>query len=165
MRPAAAAAALLFAGLVACSGYPSGTYRPGDGGPPIGGGTTDAGDGGPDGGFDGGDAGPDAGFDAGCAPLSLTGFPAFNACPGPSGSPTSATGTVNTTNCTIDITIAGVTGPCSGVVSGGTANAFDGGCQSGFYTCTSPSLPGTLTCLYGSNICTIKICDAGTSCP
>ena len=156
------AAALMLAAITACSGYTNGTYHPGDSGLPIVGGTTDAGDGGPE----GGDGGPDAGPDAGCGPLTLNVVPAFNYCPNGLGVPTYAQGTVNTTNCTIDITISNVTGPCLGAVSGGTANAFDGGCQGGFYTCTSPSLPGTLTCFYGSNSsCTIKICDAGTSCP
>ena len=160
MRFAAAAAALLFAGFAACSGdYGNGTYRTGDGGgPPIGGGSTDAGDGG----LDGGDAGPDAGHDAGCAPLTLTGFPAVDGCYG--SVPTTATGTVNTANCTINISFSSATGTCTGAVSGGTANAFDGGCQNG-YTCTSTSLPGTLSCVSGGIVCAIKICDAGTSCP
>ena len=160
---AAAAAALLLAGFAACSGdYGNGTYRTSDGGgPPIGGGTTDAGDGG----LHGGDAGPDAGHDAGCAPLTLNGVYAIDGCPNGVGVPTSATGTVNTSNCTIDITIPTAIGSCRGAVSGGTANAFDGGCQGTFYTCTSASLPGTLNCVYGSNTCFIKICDAGASCP
>ena len=161
MRPAAAVAvALLFAGLVACSGYGTGPYRPGDGGGlPIGNGTTDGGDGG----SDGGDAGPDAGPDAGCAPLTLNGVPARDNCSGMI--LTTATGTVNTANCRIDISFSDPIGTCSGAVSGGTANAFDGGCQGSLYLCTSASLPGTLNCVYGLNKCTIKICDAGTSCP
>jgi len=170
MRFAAAAAALLLAGFAACSGdYGNGTYRPPDGGGiSIGGGTTDGGDGGQDGGdggLDAGDGGPDAGFDAGCAPLTLNGVLAIDGCPNGVGVTTSATGTVNTTNCTIDISIPTAIGPCVGAVSGGTANAFDGGCQGGFYACTAPSLPGTLTCVHGSTICAIKICDAGASCP
>ena len=160
MRPAAAAA-LVLAGLVACApGYTNGTFHPGDaGGPSIGGGASDGGDAG----ADAGDAGPDAGSDAGCVPLTLKGVYALDNCLG--GAPTTATGTVNIGNCTIDIALSTSTGPCRGTVSHGTSNAFSGTCESGFYVCISPSLPGTLTCAHGTTTCTIKICDAGTSCP
>ena len=155
-----AAAALVLAGLTACAGYTNGTTNLGDGSTPVGGGGSDGGTDGGDGGTDGGDAGPDAG----CAPLTLNTVPAVDGCPGPNGLTSSAQGTVNTANCTIDITLSTGT-VCSGAVSGGTANAFDGGCQSNFYHCTSSSLPGTLNCSYGSSLCAIKICDAGASCP
>ena len=158
----AAASALALAGLLACAGgYPHEVFNPPDSGLPIG--SSDAGDAGPDAGHDGGtDAGTDAGSDAGCTALTLNGVPAVDGCFG--NAPTTATGTVNTVNCSIDISLGTSTGPCRGVVAG-PSDAFDGGCQGGFYTCTSPSLPGTLTCVYGTTICAIKICDAGTSCP
>ena len=153
-----AAAALVLAGLTACSGYTPGTTNLGDGSTPVGGGGSDGGTDGGDGGPDGGDAGPDAG----CGPLSLNGVPAVDGCYG--SVPTSATGTVNTGNCTITIAFNSGTIACTGAVSGGTVNAFDGGCQNG-YTCSSTSLPGTLNCVSGGTVCAIKICDAGASCP
>ncbi len=156
----AAAAVLMLAGVAACSGYTPGTTGLGDAGPPISNGPGDAGDAGPG---DGGDAGPDGGPDAGCGPLTLNGVPAIDGCSGTV--LTSATGTVNTANCTLVFNLADPTGTCSGLVSGGTANAFDGGCQGSLYTCTSASLPGTLHCVYGTSTCTIQICDAGASCP
>ncbi len=155
------AAALVLAVLTACAGYSPGTTLLGDSGPPIGGGGGDGGDGGPDGG-DGGPDGGDAGPDAGCGALTLNGVPAVDGCYGSVAA--IATGTVNTGNCTITITFNTATTACTGAVSGGTANAFDGGCQNGFY-CTSTSLPGTLNCVSGGTVCAIKICDAGASCP
>ncbi len=158
MRPTIAAPALAL--LCACVGNTKGQVLLSDSGvgPPIGAG--DAGN--HDGGDAGQDAGSDAGSDAGCTALSLSGVPAVDGCFG--NAPTTATGTVNTVNCSIDISLGTSTGPCRGTVSG-TLDAFDGGCQGGFYTCTSPSLPGTLNCIYGTTICSIKICDAGTACP
>jgi len=156
-----AASALALAGLIACAGsYSSGPVQLSDSGIPPGSAGGDAGgDAGPDAGSDGG---PDAGADAGCAPLTLNGVNAVDGCFG--NAPTTATGTVNTVNCSIDISLGTSTGPCRGTVSG-PSNAFDGGCQSGFYTCKSPSLPGTLTCVYSTTVCLIKICDAGMTCP
>ena len=160
-----AAAALVLAGLMACAGYSPGTTLLGDGGRIVGGGGGDGGTDGGDGGSDGGDGGPDAGDagpDAGCAPLTLNGVPAVDGCYG--SVPATATGTVNTGNCTITITFSTATIACTGAVSGGTVNAFDGGCQNG-YSCSSTSLPGTLNCVSGGTTCAIKICDAGASCP
>jgi len=62
----------------------------------------------------------------------------------------------------VSITLNTASTPCTGVASNGTLDAFDGGCAGIGYTCTSPSLPGTLTCTYpGLNPCTTRICDAG----
>jgi hypothetical protein len=160
MRPALAAAILA---LCACTGgYTTGNYSPGTGGPPVGGngGGTDGGDGG----TDGGDGGADAG-DAGCTALTLSGVPAFDGCQGNVAA--TASGTVNTTNCTIELSLSTASTPCIGSVSGPN-NAFDGGCEGALLLCSSSSLPGTLTCTIedgGAGICSIKICDAGTTCP
>jgi hypothetical protein len=160
MRPFLVAATAL-AIVCACGAYTPGVTTAPDGGPPIGIITTDAGDAGPRDG--GGDAGPTS--DAGCTALTLAGVPATDGCISNPPTMTTATGTVNTVNCTIDISLATATTPCRGAVSG-TRDAFDGGCQGTVYTCTSPSLPGTMTCLYGTNPpCYIKICDAGAACP
>jgi hypothetical protein len=156
MRPFFVAATAL-AIVCACGAYTPGVTTANDGGPPIGGGLGDGGDGGL---ADGGDGGPAS--DAGCTALTLSGVPAVDGCFG--NAPTTATGTVNTVNCTIDIALTTSTGPCRGSVSG-ARDAFDGGCQGAFYTCTSPSLPGILTCKYGTTVCYITICDAGAACP
>jgi hypothetical protein len=170
MRPTCLAAVAL-AALCACSpGFVHETVPscdPGDAGncgSGHGQGTADAGDGGVDGGDAGLADGGDGGTDAGCSPLTLNGVPAVDGCFG--GAPTTATGTVNPTNCTIDISLTTATGPCIGQVIG-PSNAFDGGCEGNTFTCTSPSLPGTLTCVFngGASNCIIKICDAGTPCP
>jgi hypothetical protein len=157
MRTLAPAFALAL--LCACSGYTSGDSSGGGGGV----GNADSGqpDGG-DGGADAGDAGSDAGTDGGCVALTLNGVGAIDGCH--ASASTSATGTVNLANCTIDIVIPTFLGPCSGTVSG-PSDAFDGGCAGGSFTCTSPSLPGDMTCTAaGPIICVVRICDAGT-CP
>ena len=158
----AAALAALFA-LCACTEDISyGPYRRNDDGGLIhpiggggGGGSSDAGDAGTDGGPDAGDAGA-------CAALTLAGVPAFDGCAG--NVPATASGTVNTDNCTIEISLNTASTPCIGSVSGPN-DAFDGGCQGAGFACTSSSLPGTLNCTFGTGICSIKICDAGAACP
>ena len=160
MRDLSAAFALAL--LCACAGYTNGTTTGGAPDGDVSHVTPDGGDGGnPDGG-DGGDGGADGGQDAGCAPLTLNGVGAIDGCHG--NAATSATGTVNTTNCTIVFSVPGFLGPCAGTVSG-PSDAFDGGCEGSTYVCTSPSLPGDMTCTYaGPSICTVRICDAG-ACP
>ncbi len=156
MRPAVLAA---LAALCACTGgYSHGDYQPGDSGPRIIGGGDDGGDGG----ADGGDGGVDGGDAGACAALTLAGVPARDSCAG--NVLATASGTVNTGNCTIDITLSTTSTPCVGSVSGPN-NAFDGGCEGALLTCTSASLPGTLNCTFSTGICSIKICDAGAACP
>src|SRR5207237_5495450 len=113
--------------------------------------TVDAGDGGTDG---GGDAGPDAGPDAGCVAVALNGLAVIDNCLG------AQTGFASLSisdppGCAVTITLDNGDGPCTGVASGGTKNAFDGGCATIGYACTSPSLPGLLLCKQGLNTCTI----------
>lgn len=158
MRSLASAVAL--AVICACAGYTSGPVVPGS--PPPGGGGTDGGGGG----IDGGDGGIDGGSDAGCAPLTLNTVGAIDGCLG--GPPVNGTATVSVAAadagnaCAVDIQLTTGSGPCSGVASHGTLDAFDGRCLGTGLTCTSPSLPGTLTCTGG---CTIRICDAGVCGP
>jgi hypothetical protein len=165
MRRVALAVAVVLAGCWACAPATHGSpFVPGDSGIPIGGGGSDAGDGGSDAGDGGSDAG-DGGSDAGgpsCVALTLAGVPAIDGCQG--SVLTSATGTVDTGSCTIDISLSTATTPCLGSVSG-ASDAFDGGCEGSTFRCTSTSLPGTLDCVFGGSLCSIKICDAGASCP
>ena len=156
------AAAFALASLCACAGsYTNGStaINPIDGGGQ--GISTGGGDAGADGGVDGG---VDAGADAGCVALSLNGLGAIDNCLGAQ----TATATLSIADpdhgCTVNITLDNGDGPCTGVASGGTSNAFDGGCVGRGYPCTAPSLPGLLLCKQGLNTCTIEICDAGT-CP
>jgi len=157
-RYLSAAAALAL--LCACAGYTSGEVI---GGTPPGSGTSnglpDAGDAGTDGGIDGG-------FDAGCAQLSLNGVGASDDCVTP-GSPIAAVANVTIAAadagnaCAVNITLTTATGFCTGTASHGTLDAFTGACAA--LNCTSPSIPGTLTCNGG---CTIRICgDAGACGP
>ena len=154
MRPFAAVALAL---SCACAGgYTQGQFLQGDGGGPpigIGGGGTggqDAGDGGQDAG--------DAGQDAGCVEtFNTAGYAAFDNCLGFS----TTTANITSTNC--DATISfGTTQACTGTLSGGSRDAFDGGC--GALACSAPSLPGRITCAGG---CQINICatDAGVCGP
>lgn len=149
------ASAIVLAVICACAGYTSGTTV--TGGVSGGGGTLDGGDGG----IDGGDGGIDAGPDAGCAPLTLNTVGAIDNCPGGAiGIPASATVTVaapdaGNSACAVTIQINTGSNPCTGFASHGALDAFDGGCQGTGLSCTSPSLPGTLTCSGG---CTITIC-------
>src|ERR1700682_4654038 len=138
------ASALALASLYACAGN---THGATDLLPPDSGGLAlvDAGstDGGPDGGVD-------AGPDAGCVPLTLSGLAAVDGCLTRPGR-VAATPTVNVAGppgCGVSISLTSGTS-CTGVASRGTLDAFDGGCVIGpGYSCTSPSLPGTLTCTY-----------------
>ena len=148
----AAAAALMLAGFAACSGYTRGTTGLSDGGSFIGGGTSDAGAAG----LDGGDAGPDAGPDAGCAPLSLNTTGIIDTCFG-GGLATTGSVSVNTASCTAQVNTTFTV--CTGTVAG-PSDAFDGGC--GGYVCSGSSLPGTIVCPTGPNSsCTIVVCDGG----
>ena len=156
------AAALALASLCACAGsYTSGStpINPIDGG-----GSGGSADGGSDAG--GVDGGADAGPDAGCVPVSLNGLHAVDNCLGAQAAIASLSIADPTHGCTVNITLDNGDGPCTGVASGGTNNAFDGGCVGIGYYCTAPSLPGMLLCTQGLNTCTIQICaaDAGT-CP
>jgi hypothetical protein len=154
----AAAAALSFAGLIACAGsYTPGTFYPSDsGGTGIGG----SGDGGPDGGRDGGDAGPDGGSDAGCTALALGSAFIRDTCT--AGVPITGVGSVsvNTASCTVNITSDTGFGACTGTVTG-VRDAFNGNCGS-FSPCYSTSLPGTITCVISAtSSCSISVCDGG----
>jgi len=156
------AAALALASLCACAGsYTSGStpINPIDGG-----GSGGSADGGSDAG--GVDGGADAGPDAGCVPVSLNGLHAVDNCLGAQATIASLSIADPTHGCTVNITLDNGDGPCTGVASGGTNNAFDGGCAGIGYSCTAPSLPGMLLCTQGLDTCTIQICaaDAGT-CP
>jgi len=156
------AAALALASLCACAGsYTSGStpINPIDGG-----GSGGSADGGSDAG--GVDGGADAGPDAGCVPVSLNGLHAVDNCLGAQATIASLSIADPTHGCTVNITLDNGDGPCTGVASGGTNNAFDGGCAGIGYSCTAPSLPGMLLCTQGLNTCTIQICaaNAGT-CP
>ncbi|SRR6266478_7413255 len=161
MRHLATALALVV--LCACAGYTNGDTPlnpPDSGGSGV--------DGGTDAGSDAGsDAGVDAGPDAGCAALNLTGLAAVDSCPGPQSLSATANVTVNdpANGCGVSIALTSNSGPCSGVASHGTLDAFDGGCQGlPNYSCNSASLPGTLHCTYLSSTCTIQICS-GSTCP
>jgi hypothetical protein len=157
------AAALALASLCACAGaYTEGStpINPIDGG-----GTGVFADGGNDAGADGGpDGGVDAGPDAGCVARSLNSVGIVDSCVSVSPQSGSATGFVEDAGrgCAVSITLTTSANPCSGVASGGSANAFSGYC--GSMPCTSSSLPGMLTCNNSGAPCTIEICDAGT-CP
>jgi hypothetical protein len=159
MRTLAAAIALAL--LCACAGYTNGSPV---GGGPDGGVGLDQ-DSGPDGGADAGDGG-DAGPDAGCVPLSLN-VAAIDSCAFIS--PTTTTASVSVTGpaqgCAVNISLATGSSPCLGVATHGTLDAFDGGCTGIGLLCTSPSLPGTLTCTTSTGTCTIRICDAGVCSP
>ncbi|HEY4885589.1 MAG TPA: hypothetical protein VII08_18325 [Myxococcales bacterium] len=153
------AAALALVSLCACAGsYSNGgtDLLPPDSG---GGALTDGGP--PDGGSDGG---VDGGPDAGCVQRSLNGVGAIDNCAGAPNATASVFVSDPAQGCTVSITLDTATTPCTGVASRGTLDAFDGGCTGG-YVCTSPSLPGTLTCNNGFNTCTVRICDAGVCGP
>jgi hypothetical protein len=154
------AAAIALATLAACAGAYS------DGSTPING--PDAGGTGSPGNSDAGDAGSDAGVDAGpdagCVAVALNGLGVIDNCLGAQTATASLSITDPAHGCAVTITPDNGDGPCTGVASGGTSNAFDGGCAGRDYPCTAPSLPGLLLCKQGLNTCTIEICDAGT-CP
>jgi hypothetical protein len=156
-------AVLVLASLCACYGSTSGgtdLLGPDSGGGVI------QGDGGADGGDGGPDAGADAGPDAGCVQLSLNGVGAIDNCLGAPNAVATVSVSDPSQGCTVSILLNTATSPCAGVASHGTLDAFDGGCAGIGYSCTSPSLPGTLTCTSpGYSPCTIKICDAGTCSP
>jgi hypothetical protein len=157
MRHLAAALALVF--LCACAGsYSNGgtDLLPPDGG---GGSLTDGGstDAGSDGGVDGGP-------DAGCVQASLNSVGALDYCLGPQNAHASVSVSAPP-GCAVSITLDSASGPCTGIASHGTLNAFDGGCTGVGYSCTSDSLPGTLTCTNGIAGCFIRICDAGVCGP
>lgn len=157
MRNLAATFALAL--LCACAGYTNGSET---------GGGIDASlgvDSGTDGGADGGDGGQDGGPDAGCVPLSLN-VAAIDNCAFITPTTTNASVSVlgPAQGCFVTINLATGTNPCTGVASHGTLDAFDGGCT-GLPSCTSPSLPGTLTCTTLTGTCTIRICDAGVCSP
>jgi hypothetical protein len=156
MRSLASAIALVM--LCACAGYTSGPVVVG--GTPTGGGTLD---GGGDAGVGAGDGGVDGGPDAGCAPLALNTVGIIDNCLG--GVPQNGTGSLNvsapdvSSACAVTISLTTGSGPCTGFASHGALDAFDGGCQGTGLVCTSPSLPGTLTCSGG---CTITVCAGAT---
>ncbi len=157
MRNLASSVALAL--LCACAGYTSGPNQtpttPILGGQADGGAIADA-----------GDAGIDGGLDAGCAALTLNTVGAIDGClggPAVTGTATVSIAAPDAGNaCAVDIQLTTGSGPCTGVASSGSLDAFDGGCAGTGLTCTSPSLPGTLTCTGG---CTIRICDAGVCSP
>ena len=155
------AAALALVSLCACAG--SYTNGASDLNPPDSGGSSLV-DGGSDGGDAGSDGGVDGGPDAGCVQRSLN-VGAIDNCQ--SGASTTASVYVSdpAQGCSVSISLGTASTPCTGVASHGTLDAFDGGCTGIGYTCTSPSLPGTLTCTNGFNTCTIRICDAGVCGP
>ena len=155
------APAVAVAMLCACAGYSFGPTQ--TGGIPTGGGTIDAGG---DAGI--GDAGIDGGPDAGCLGRTLTSVAAIDNCP--SGG-VALTGTVATVDiaapdagnaCSVTIQINSGSNPCTGVATHGTLNAFSGVCQGTGLNCSSPSLPGMLTCTNGASGCTITICPGTT---
>ena len=155
------AAALGLVSLCACAGsYTNGGT---DLIPPDGGGSPLV-DGGPDGGDGGSDAGVDGGPDAGCVQRSLN-VGAIDNCQGDAGTTASVYVSDPAQGCSVSITLATASDPCVGVASHGTLDAFDGGCAGGALSCTSPSLPGTLTCTNSLGFCTIRICDAGVCGP
>ena len=159
MRNLAAAFALVLFSACAGSYTPGGGTLGGDGSI---GNAQDAGDGG-DGGADAGDAG-DGGPDAGCEARSLNGSAVDN-CQGGAFATVSGTVAGPTQGCAVSISLSTASSPCLGVANRGTLDGFDGGCGGGALTnCTSPSLPGTITCTVGISTCTIVICDGGT-CP
>ena len=154
------AAAIALATLAACAGAYSDGSTPING--PDSGGTGTPGN--PDGGDGGSDSGVDAGPDAGCVAVALNGLGVIDNCLGAQTASASLSITDPAHGCAVTITLDNGDGPCTGVASGGTSNAFDGGCVGRGYPCTAPSLPGLLLCKQGLNTCTIEICDAGT-CP
>lgn len=166
MRPLASALAVAM--LCACAGYTSGTNQ--TGGVPTGG-QSDSGTGG----ADGGDGGIDAGPDAGCAPLTLNTVGAIDNCPGgtvpfPGGVATVTVAAPDAGNaCAVNILLNTGSSPCNGVATRGTLDAFSGVCQGTGMACSSPSLPGLLTCTNGTGGCTITICagsaDGGVCAP
>ncbi len=141
----------------ACTGYSNG--NPQTGGIPTTGDQTDGGGGG----SDGGDAGPDGGADAGCVAVVGMTVAAIDSCH--SGSAQAAQAAVSIAApdagnaCVTSITLTSGSA-CGGTASHGSLNAFDGACSA--LSCSSPSLPGTITCTGG---CTIVICDAGVCGP
>jgi hypothetical protein len=150
----------VLASVYACAGsYSNGSNGPFDPGPPGGGPAITA---------DAGDAG-DAGADAGDAGLGqCNGLPPqMNIVDFCDNNSVSTLVNVTQSNCFVALNFAGQpqTAPCSGNVIG-VADAFDGGCGTSLTNCTSPGLPGTITCSNGATTCTLKVCnlDAGT-CP
>jgi hypothetical protein len=155
MRPFFVAATAL-AIVCACGAYTPGPPTANDGGPPIGGGLGDGGDAGP---RDGGDAGPVS--DAGCTLRALNTTSVIDNCL----SQGLITGSlsVNPTNCSASLTAGTLL--CNGTAHG-AQDAFNGACNAGYAPCTSPSLPGIITCTTGpSSSCQIVVCDAGAACP
>ncbi len=154
------ATALAIASICACGG----SFTNGSNGlnRPDGGGNNIPGDGG--GGDGGTDGGADAGPDAGCAALALNNVAVVDLC----GSPQNVQADLSVSappSCAVNMTITSSTASCSGVASHGTLNAFSGTCTGlAGYNCTSPSLPGKLTCVFNTP-CTIQICDGGTCAP
>ena len=150
--------ALALAVVCACSGYTDGQNATGGG--PTG---LDS-DGGGDGGSDGGDGGGLSGFDAGCAAFSASTLGVLDGCISSIPQPGTASVSVAPPDagnaCATSITLTTGTGACGGISSHGTLNAFSGACAA--MTCTSPSLPGKLTCTGG---CIIQICDGGVCGP
>jgi|SRR6266566_1486840 len=156
------AAALALASLCACAGSTTGNTDLL--GPDSGGGSgVNGGDSGTVGEPDAGDAGPDAG----CVAKSMSGLAVVDSCPGPQSVSACASLSIGSPaqNCGVTITLTSGTVSCTGIADHGTLDAFDGGCMGlPGYSCTSGSLPGTLTCTYSASTCTIRIYDAGP-CP
>jgi len=152
------ASVVAVARLCACAGYSSGTNL--TGGVQTGG-QSDGGLGG----ADGGDGGIDGGPDAGCAPLTLNAVGAIDNCPGGTVPFSGGVATVTVAApdagnaCAVNILLNTGSTPCNGVATGGTLDAFSGACQGTGMNCTSPSLPGLLTCTNGTGGCTITICS------
>jgi hypothetical protein len=146
----------------ACYGS-SNEFSAGHTGGPVGSGNPVVPDGGPDAGDGGaGDGGADAG-DAGlaCTQPTITNWVAIDSCPGGSGASVAAFVSIDGA-CGADITFSDTNAPCTGVAVG-ASNAFDGGCG-GFAHCTSPSLPGNITCTGLATPCVIRICPQSTGC-
>src|SRR5882672_6398588 len=89
--------------------------------------------------------GTDGGPDAGCVQRTLN-VGAIDGCQADASTTASVYVSDPAQGCTVSISLATASDPCFGVASRGTLDAFDGGCAGGALSCTSPSLPGILTC-------------------
>ena len=149
----------------ACSGSDSAIHSPLGPGGPIGtvgadAATADGGADGGDGGIDGGtDAGLDAGTDGGCAgALGLPVSVALDRC-STIAQPQSAL--LFDSACAAVLYLSQVQ-RCSGRLSG-SLDAFTGVCGQAALDCTSPSLPGRITCHNGTAAgCFIDVCASAS---
>ena len=112
------------------------------------------------------DAGFDAGTDAGCNTQALPLGTVFakDSCVSP-GTVTNTTAAIVSAGCA-NVTISMGDGfNCNGTLST-PANAFDGTCNT--LPCTSPKMPGTITCTQVNlATCTVQVCadTTGVNCP